>query len=64
MLKIIKAWLEWAKGVWPDELPGVLLAYRMTVRTPTMETPFKLAYGSEAVIPAEVHVTNHKVMKY
>ena len=64
MLKIIKAWLEGAKGVWPDELPGVLLAYKMTVRTPTGETPFKLAYRSEAIIPAEVHVANHRVMKY
>ena len=34
------------------------------MRTPIGETPFKLAYGSEAVIPAEVHVTNHWVMKY
>ena len=28
------------------------------------ETPFKLAYGSEAVIPAEVHMANHRVMIY
>ena len=34
------------------------------MRTPTGETPFKLAYGSEVVIPAEVHVANHRVMKY
>ena len=34
------------------------------MRTPTGETPFKLAYGSEAVIPAEVHMANHKVMRY
>ena len=53
-----------AKEVWPDELPGVLWAYKMTVRTPTGETPFKLAYGSEVVIPAEVHMVNHKVMTY
>ena len=64
LLKIIKTRLEEAKGVWPDELPGVLWAYRTTVRIPTGETPFKLAYGSEAVIPAEVLVANHRVMKY
>ena len=64
MLKIIKTRLDGAKGVWPDELPGVLWAYKTTVRTPTGETPFKLAYGSEAVIPAEVLVANHRVMKY
>ena len=34
------------------------------MRTPTGETPFKLAYRSEAVIPAEVHMVNHKVMAY
>ena len=63
-MKIIKTQLEGAKGVWLDELPRVLWAYRTTVRTPTGETPFKLAYGSEAVIPAKVHVANHRVMKY
>ena len=34
------------------------------MRTPTGESPFKLAYGSEAVIPAEVHMANYRVMKY
>ena len=64
LLKIIKTRLEGAKGVWPDELPGVLWAYRTTMKTPTGETPFKLAYRSEAVIPAEVHMANHRVMMY
>ena len=64
MLKIIKTRLEGAKGVWLDELPGVLWAYRTTVKSPIGETPFKLAYGSEAVITAEVHMANHRVMKY
>ena len=63
-MKIIKTSLEGAKGVWPDELPGVLWAYRMTVRTPTGEIPFKLAYGSETVIPVEVHMANHRVTMY
>ena len=56
--------LEGADGIWPNELPGVLWAYRTTVRTPTWETPVKLVYGSESVIPAEVHIANHRVMKY
>ena len=30
---------------------------------PTRKTPFKLAYGSEVVILAEVHMANHRVMK-
>ena len=28
------------------------------------ETPFKLAYGSKTVIPAEVHMANHRVTMY
>ena len=64
LLKIIKTHLKGAKGVWPDELSGVLWAYKTTVRTPIGETPFKLAYGSEAVIPAEVHMANHRVTMY
>ena len=42
----------------------MLWAYRTTVRTPTFETPFKLAYGSEVVIPADVHMANHRVTMY
>ena len=64
MLKIIKTRLEKAKGVWLDELSGILWAYRMIVRTPIRETPFKLAYKSETVILVEVHMANHRVMKY
>ena len=61
MLKIIKTRLQGAKGIWPKELPSVLWAYRTTARTPTRETPFRLAYGSKAVIPAEVKLTSYKV---
>ena len=64
LLKIIKTQLEGAKRIWPDKLPCVLWAYRTTMRTPTGETPFKLAYGSEAVIPAEVHMASHRVKGY
>ena len=34
------------------------------MRTPMGETPFKLVYGNEAVIPVEVHMANHRVMMY
>ena len=64
LLKIIKTRLEGAKGIWPDELPSVLWAYQTTVRTLTGETPFRLAYGSEAVIPAEVGLISYLVENY
>ena len=58
LLKIIKTKLDDAKGAWPEELPNVLWAYRTTARTPTGETPFRLTYEIEAVIPVEIGVTS------
>ena len=64
MLKLIKTRLKGAKGAWLDELPGVLWAYRTTVRTPTGETPFKMAFGTEAVVPMEVGVSSLRRASY
>ena len=61
LLKIIKTRLEGAKGIWPEELPSILWAYMITTRTPIGETSFRLTYGSEAVIPAEVGLISYKV---
>ena len=61
MLKIIKTQLKGVKGIWPEELLSVLWAYRTTARTPTGETPFRLTYGNEAVIPAEIGLTSYRV---
>ena len=58
LLKIIKTKLDDAKGAWPKELPNVLWVYRTTARTPTGETPFKLTYGTEAMILVEIGVSN------
>ena len=58
LLRIIKAKLDEAKGAWPEELPNVLWAYRTTARTPTGETPFRLTYGTEAVILVEIGVAS------
>ena len=61
LLKIIKTWLKGANGIWPEELPSILWAYRTTTRTPTGETPFQLTYGNEAIIPVEVELTSYRV---
>nr|XP_016502089.1 PREDICTED: uncharacterized protein LOC107820339 [Nicotiana tabacum] len=50
----LKKRLEKSKGNWPEELPGVLWAYRTTTKTATGETLFSLVYGSEALIPVEI----------
>ncbi|XP_075670440.1 uncharacterized protein LOC142640253 [Castanea sativa] len=64
LLKIIKTRLEGAKGIWLEELPSVLWAYMTTARTPTEETPFRLVYGSEAVIPTKVGLTSYRVANH
>ena len=64
LLKIIKTRLEGAKGIWLDELPSVLWAYRAIARTPTRETPFRLAYGTDAIIPTEIGLTSYRVDSY
>ena len=64
LLKIIKTRLEGAKGIWPNELPSILWAYRTTVRTTTRETPFRIAYRTDVVIPTEVGLTSYRVENY
>ena len=61
LLKIIKTPLNRAKGLWPEEQPNVLWAYRTTAKTPIEETLFQLVYGSEAIIPTEVELTSYRV---
>ena len=61
LLKIIKTRLEGAKGIWLEELSSILWAYKTTARTPTGETPFRLTYESEAIIPAKVRLISYKV---
>ena len=64
LLKGIKTRLEGSKGSWLEELPSVLWAYRTTPRASTGETPFCLAYGTEAVIPLEVGSPSLRVNFY
>ena len=61
LLKIIRTRLERAKGIWPEELPSILWAYRTTVRTSTGETSFRLIYRSEVVILVEVRLASYRV---
>ncbi|XP_020987617.1 uncharacterized protein LOC110275733 [Arachis duranensis] len=42
------------KGAWADELTSVLWSYRITEQSSTEETPFRLTYGVDAMIPVEI----------
>lgn len=50
LMRILKKKLSNKIGTWAEELPRVLWAYRIMVRTPTRETPFSLTYGHEAML--------------
>jgi hypothetical protein len=64
IFKILKKKLGDRKGDWADDLPEVLWAYRTTRRTPTEETLYALAFGTEAIIPAELGSGSLKVESY
>ena len=50
----LKTKLEDLKGKWVEYLPGVLWAHKTTRKSATQETPFALAFCTEAVAPVEV----------
>nr|KYP34710.1 Pro-Pol polyprotein [Cajanus cajan] len=54
ILTELKKRLGSAKGTWAEELPEVLWAYKCTPQSSTKETPFRLAYSTNAMIPVEV----------
>ncbi|XP_074365725.1 uncharacterized protein LOC141706794 [Apium graveolens] len=64
ILRGLEKRLEETKKTWPDELPKVLWSYRTTPRAGTNETPFKLAYGTEARIPIETGSPSHRVVNF
>ena len=57
----LKTKLEDLKGSWVEYLPEVLWAYRTTQKSATRETPFALAFGTEALAPVEVGIKSPRV---
>lgn len=64
LLRGIEKRLQESKNKWPEELPNVLWTYKTSPRTSTGETPFKLAYGTEAMLPIEVGSPLHRVINF
>lgn len=60
LLGILKKKLMDQKLEWAEELPGVLWFYKTTVKTTTRETPYALAYESEAVALVEVRLPTYR----
>ncbi|KAM1810112.1 hypothetical protein ACFX12_026916 [Malus domestica] len=62
--RTLKTSLDKAKGCWPEFVPQVLWSYRTSYRTSTGETPFSLAFGTEAVVPVELEQATFRVHNY
>ena len=60
----LKKMLDDAKGIWVEELPHILWAYRTTPRRSTGENPFSMSYGAEAVIPIETGFPTLKTQSF
>ena len=52
------------KGLWVEELPSTLWAIRTTVHLGTRDTPFNLAFGSNAVIFVEIGINSLRIAHY
>ncbi|XP_059436564.1 uncharacterized protein LOC132169561 [Corylus avellana] len=64
IFKILKKKLGDQKGDWADDLPEVLWACRTTKRIPTKETPYAFAFGTKAVILAEIGSGSYRVESF
>ncbi|XP_061360758.1 uncharacterized protein LOC133304723 [Gastrolobium bilobum] len=50
----LKRRVEACKGSWVEELDNVLWGYRTSVQFSIQETPFKMTYGFDTMLPVEV----------
>jgi len=64
LLKIIKTWLEGQKVYGQKNYQAYYGRTKKIARTPTGKMPFRLAYGSEAIILAEVGLTSYRVRNH
>nr|XP_025631518.1 uncharacterized protein LOC112726369 [Arachis hypogaea] len=58
----LKKRLDNKKSAWADELASVLWSYRTTEQFSTKETPFRLTYGLDAVIPVEIEELSPRLL--
>jgi hypothetical protein len=60
----LKKKLDKKKGLWAEHIPSILWSYRTTHKEATGETPYRLAYGTEAVIPLEVQMSSLRLENF
>ena len=60
----LKTRLTHTKSSWAEDLYNILCAYRTTSKTPMGETPFRLAFGTEAVIPLDIGLSTLRTERF
>ncbi|XP_057452270.1 uncharacterized protein LOC130744093 [Lotus japonicus] len=63
LISLIKKHVGRKPKSWHESLSQVLWAYRNSPREATGATPFRLAYGQEAVLPAEVYLQSCRIQR-
>ena len=62
LTQIMKKMAETHKD-WHKKLPYALWAYRTSIWTSTVATPYSLVYGMEVVLPIEVEIPSFRTLK-
>jgi len=52
------------KGLWAEEIPSILWGYHCTPQSSTKETPYRLTYGTDAMIPVELGETSWRRVSF
>ncbi|KAI9125272.1 hypothetical protein K1719_003888 [Acacia pycnantha] len=55
--------MEDANTSWVEQLYNVLWGYRTTMQSATQETPFRMTYGCEAMIPVEIGRPSWRILR-
>ena len=59
----LKKRLDEKKGNLVEKLNNVIWAYKTTLRTSIGETPFRLTYGMDAIIPVKISSSSYQVSR-
>ena len=64
ILKSSKKRLDDAKGLWVKKFPNTLWAIRTTMHSRTKDTPFNLAFGSDAITLVEIRINSLRIAHF
>ena len=57
ILQTLRMYVNRNQDNWPDLLPSIMMAYRMSPNASTQESPFQILFGREPTLPIDVALT-------